>query len=586
MALDRFVNDLGKTVEQDASSLVSDVKREFSADELKSLVTQSITKGIASCDLERSNKADDAKPKAGSTLAYDIRQITKQIRGSLDCVKIQQEVKKQLDNMEEELKGTTDAITKKLEEVFPLIKVPLNPFKLPKFIVKQTIGRVLPDLKAALDFLKRAIELVTALADLAAAIEEVIPRLEACALSIEKQIFSEIQNLVQEGIDNLKKEISDAIADAICNGLKDAKVTQSDLKDAFEVIDSVTALANNIKSIKSSVENTIEHAMGMTSKYSSDLQGLTGITPPFDTSNTQNFMASLNSDSYTQYISDITDVYNSPEPELVTIPTITGEAYVGETLQCSNGVWAANGVVTSNTFTHAFQWYRGGVEIYGANTSTYVPVIDDVEASLFCIVTAETPVTIETAQTANTAPVQFQLTGTNRPVISGTPIVNQTLTCSTGTWPTDVFTYYYEWVRDGSTVVKARSANNQYTVQLADQNTSISCKVFAQTTRFILPATANSVAIVAPPTNTVPPVITGTPTVGQTLSSNTGVWSSSGTTNYAYQWTRDSFDIFGATSNTYTLTGDDLGAMIGIYVTATNIAGFDIANATPVGPVT
>lgn len=586
MALDRFVEDLGKTVEQDAKSLVSDVKKQFSRDQLKSMVTQSITKGIESCELERGNKAEESKPKAGSTLAYKIRQTTKEIRGSLDCVKLQQQVQKELDNIQEEIKGTTDAITKKLEEVFPLIKVPLNPFKLPKFIVKQTIGRVLPDLEAALDFLKRAVELVTALADLAKAIEEVQPRLEACAMSIEKQIFDQIKNVVQEGIDDLKKEISDAIADAICNGLKDAKVTQSDLKNAFEVIDSVTALVNGVKDVKQSIEGTIENAMGMVQKYSGDLQGLTGIVPPFDTSNTQNFMASLSSDAYTQYISDVVDVYNSPEPVLVTLPVITGNAYVGETLSCSNGVWSANGVVTSNTFTHGFQWYRGGAEIYGANTSTYVPVIDDVEASLFCIVTAETAVTIETAQTANTAPVQFQLTGANRPVISGTPIVGQTLTCSTGTWPTDVFTYYYEWIRDGSTVVKARSANNQYTVQLADQNTSISCKVFAQTTRFILPATANSVAIVAPPTNSVPPVITGTPTVGQTLSSNTGVWTTSGTTSYAYQWTRDSFDIIGATSNTYTLTGDDLGAMVGIYVTATNIAGFDIANATPVGPVT
>ena len=586
MAVDRFVEDLGKTVEQDAKSLVSGVKSQFSKDQLKSLVTQSITKGIESCDLERGTKAEESKPKAGSTLAYDIREITKQIRGTLDCVKIQQEVQKHLDSLKEEIFSTTNDAIKKIEETGPLTKVPLNPFKLPKFIVKQTIGRVFPDLMAALDFLKRAVELVAALADLSKAIEEVIPRLEACALSVEKQIFSEIKNIVQEGIDTLKKEISDAIADAICSGLKDANVTQSDLKNAFEVIDSVSALVKDVKAIKQNVENTIENAMGLTKKYSSDIQSLTGVVPPFDTSNTQNFMMSLTSNAYTQYISDVVDVYNSPEPELVTLPVITGNVYVGETLSCSNGVWAANGVVTSNTFSHNFQWYRGSMEIFGANTSTYVPVIDDVESTLFCVVTAETPVTIEIVQTANTAPVQFQLTGANKPVISGLATVGQTLTCSTGTWPTEVFTYFYEWVRDNSTVVKARSANNQYTVQVSDQDKNISCKVFAQTTKYILSATSNNVLIVSPPTNTVLPVITGTPTVGQTLSSNTGVWSSNAAISYAYQWTRDSFDIFGATANTYTLTSADLGALIGIYVTATNIAGSNIANAGQKGPVT
>lgn len=493
MALDRFVSSLGENVEQNATSLISSTKDQFSTEELKSMVTRSITSGISNCQLDRENKAQESRTKPGSSLAFRIRQITKDIRGTLDCNKLQQEVQKHMDSMEDQISDVTSEIKRKLEEVLPVVKVPLNPFKLPKYVKKATIGRVMPDLEATLDFVKRAVELSTAVADLASAVSEVIPRLESCAVSTVDMIFENIQNQIDEEIYNLKSDIERSIAEAICNGLKDAKISQNDLQNVFQAIDAVSSVVNNVKSIKAGIDETLEYSVGKISNYSADLQDLTGLVAPFDTANTSAFVDSISGDAYTQYKSDVIDVFNSPEPVIVTIPVITGNAYVGETLSCSNGVWSANGVVTSNTFSYAFQWYRGGAEIYGANTSIYVPVVDDVQSSLFCIVTAETAVTIETAQTEDTAPVQFQLTGANQPTITGTPSVGQTLTCSSGSWPSDVFMYYYEWVRSDNTVVKARSTSNQYTVQLADQTMSISCKVFAQMTKYVLSTNSTSV---------------------------------------------------------------------------------------------
>lgn len=76
----------------------------------------------------------------------------------------------------------------------------------------------------------------------------------------------------------------------------------------------------------------------------------------------------------------------------------------------------------------------------------------------------------------------------------------------------------------------------------------------------------------AAPTNSVAPVISGTTTVGQTLSTTNGTWANS-PTSYIYQWKRDGSNISSATASTYVLVGADSGAAITCAVTATNAAG-------------
>lgn len=87
-----------------------------------------------------------------------------------------------------------------------------------------------------------------------------------------------------------------------------------------------------------------------------------------------------------------------------------------------------------------------------------------------------------------------------------------------------------------------------------------------------------------PPVNTVAPVISGTATEGQTLTSTQGTWSPAGT-SYAYQWKRDGANISGATSTTYVLVTADVGALITCTVTATNADGSASATSNSLGPV-
>src|SRR5947199_9143811 len=108
--------------------------------------------------------------------------------------------------------------------------------------------------------------------------------------------------------------------------------------------------------------------------------------------------------------------------------------------------------------------------------------------------------------------------------------------------------------------------------------TSVAVAIFAAT------------AAAAPPTNTVPPSISGTPTVGQTLTASDGTWSNN-PTSFAYQWLRcngggnNCADVANGTQKTYTLVGADADNTMRVRVTATNAGGSNRRQAAQTAPV-
>jgi hypothetical protein len=499
MAIKRFVSQLNSNIDQEVSGLVGGVKNQFSKDQLNSLVKQSITKGLTQCQLERDKKADEI-PRAGSKLANKINEITKTIEATTDCNMLQREIKNALGWIKVQIEEGTKIVQKKLEENLGLVKPPVNPFEVPKYIVKQTIGKVMPELEATIDFMKRTIEVIDALTKLITVVDNVQDRLEACAFSTVRLVSEFARNEIDEAINELKMTVSEAIADAICSGLKDAGIKANDIDDIFTAIDTIKDLKNSLEALKETSMEALGNNVQQIGSKQADIQALTGIPPVLDTSSLDNFLVSVDSPEYANYITQVAAIAQLSDPVNEELPVITGSATVGSTLACSNGVWTANGV--TNTFTLSFQWMRQGQEIFGANTYQYIPVIDDVDYPVYCRVRAENQISIEEVFAANTAPVEFALGGNNTPVITGTAQVGQTLECSEGSWPFTTTSVQYEWIRvvqPGSNVrVQSLSGNNIYYCKSADIGNTIKCKVVATSFRYALSAeTANTAVVIA-----------------------------------------------------------------------------------------
>jgi len=102
-------------------------------------------------------------------------------------------------------------------------------------------------------------------------------------------------------------------------------------------------------------------------------------------------------------------------------------------------------------------------------------------------------------------------------------------------------------------------------------------------------ATARSgdAAIAVVPTNTQPPVISGTTKVGETLTTTNGTWTGTPAPTFTQQWSRCDENggscaaISGATASTYVLKQVDGGATLRATVTATNADGSRDSTSVP-----
>lgn len=156
------------------------------------------------------------------------------------------------------------------------------------------------------------------------------------------------------------------------------------------------------------------------------------------------------------------------------------------------------------------------------------------------------------------------------PTITGTAAVGSTLTANPGAWTTGT-ALTYQWFKNGTAIAGATAATR--VLAAADQGATLTVRVtgtkagYATTTKESAPTAAVVAGTLLAPT----PTITGTLTVGSTLTVNPGTWTSG--TTLTYQWYRSGVAITGATAKTYVLVGADQGDTMRVRVTGTK-AGY------------
>jgi hypothetical protein len=177
------------------------------------------------------------------------------------------------------------------------------------------------------------------------------------------------------------------------------------------------------------------------------------------------------------------------------------------------------------------------------------------------------------------------------PSVTGTPEVGRTLTAARGTWNNKPTKFAYQWQRcdaTGMTCAPISGATAQtYSVSGVDVGSTLSVSVTARNSLGAATAVAPVTGIVpGPPVSMAPPAITGTATVGQTLTATTGTWTGAPTA-FAFAWRRcDSSgdgctDIAGTAGQTYVVSAADVGFTVRVTVTATNASGSATAVSAP-----
>jgi hypothetical protein len=174
------------------------------------------------------------------------------------------------------------------------------------------------------------------------------------------------------------------------------------------------------------------------------------------------------------------------------------------------------------------------------------------------------------------------------PRIAGSPNPGETLTAVPGVWTNAPEQFVYQWQRCAPTCAAISGATGPtYAVTPDDAGVQLAVTVTARNAAGEATATALAAAPASPPVGVTPPTITGTATVGATLTADPGTWNG-GPTDFAFQWLRCApacTPIPGASGSTYAATTADRGAELAVTVTAGNAAGSASQTSSPTATV-
>ena len=307
-------------------------------------------------------------------------------------------------------------------------------------------------------------------------------------------------------------------------------------------------------------------------------------------------VTATNPDATVTAASNSTGVVSGAPPVNLTSPRLAGGPAVrAGILTASPGTWSGIG----NAYRYGWQRSADGVTwtaIPGATDTSYVLGVADENTRVRALVTAVNDDATVSAASAASAVIQSAPPGNiGLPTLSGMAQRTQMLTVSTvsgtpGMWSGVGNTYSYQWQRSlgGAGWVPVSGATSaSYALGAVDEGARLRVMVTATNPdgTVAVGSPASSPVATAPPLSTTAPAITGTAKLGGVLTATAGQWTPADTT-VTYAWQRSAggsgwATIPGATDASYTLSTADVGDLVRVLATATNIDGSATAPSAP-----
>ena len=294
-------------------------------------------------------------------------------------------------------------------------------------------------------------------------------------------------------------------------------------------------------------------------------------------------------------------IQDQPLPQASALPSISGAAVRTVTLTATAGVW------TNSPSATAYQWLRcnpdrtGCQSIPGATAASYTLALADEGHAVTVRVTATNTSGSATATARATGAVSPAPPSViHAPAVTGAAYqqdVSLSVVPNSAVWQdTPDTTYTTTWKRcdaDGTNCQPIGGANaSQYTPSRTDVGHALVLAVTATNPDGSATATSTPTQVIvpAPPRWRVLPLLSTDPgRVGDVLSMTPGVWSGTPVTSDVVQMMRctNACSAVGpANATSYTLTSEDLGAILRVREYASNVGGYTVIwSARFVGPV-
>ncbi|SDX18035.1 serine protease [Arthrobacter sp. cf158] len=178
-------------------------------------------------------------------------------------------------------------------------------------------------------------------------------------------------------------------------------------------------------------------------------------------------------------------------PLVAVPPTISGDLSVGSVLYALPGNWGPAG---NDVVRWGYQWFRDGVPVPDATSSSYNVVPGDLNAAMTVKVTANKVHFDEvTATSVPTAKVGPGTINASVPVIDGPAYVGSVLKAETGTWEPAPVELTYQWSRAESPIEGATAP--EYEVTEADAGKPLRVTVSGSKTAYAPTSTTSAPTI-------------------------------------------------------------------------------------------